>query len=290
MSSGPLTATVIIPHYNDVDRLARCLAALVPQSEGRDGVDILVCDNGSTEDLSPIKSAHPSVQFVTETEKGAGPARNRGVMESEGTWLFFLDADCVPAADWLASALTAAQTTTADIIGGRVDTFDETPGAKSGAEAYETVWAFQQRHYIENRGFSVTANMLTRRAVFDSVGPFINGLPEDIDWCRRARKAGHRLSYNDTLRVAHPTRQDWPALKRKLRRLTAERFALDGSNRAKWALRALLVFAQAIKQAPQALIHPDLTIQERFSALGTLARACGLRAYWMLRQAAGRSI
>ena len=88
-----------------------------------------------------------------ETEKGAAVARNRGVAETTAPRLFFIDADCIPAPDWLAVGREVA--VRADLIGGRVDVFDETPAPRSGAEAFETVFAFNFRKYIEVQGFSV---------------------------------------------------------------------------------------------------------------------------------------
>ena len=285
-------AAVIIPHYNDLERLGKCLDALAPQVAAvGDRAEVIVADNASPCDLGPVRSAYPWVRFVTETEKGAGPARNRGVAESAAPWLCFLDSDCVPGPDWLATALARAGS--ADVIGGRVDTFDETPHPRSAAEAFETVYAFHQKHYVENRGFSVTANMLTARSVFEDVGGFRNGYPEDIDWCRRARAKGYVLVYADDLAVAHPTRQDWPAMARKMRRLTAERLTLFGTGpkrRLLWAVRAFLVPGYALVQAPQALRHPGLSARERLSALAMLARITGLRMVWMWRQALGLPI
>jgi GT2 family glycosyltransferase len=36
-------------------------------------------------------------------------------------------------------------------------------------------------------GFSVTASMFVRRSVFEEVGGFRNGIPEDRDWCESVR-------------------------------------------------------------------------------------------------------
>ena len=86
--------------------------------------------------------------------------------------------------------------------------FDETPAPRSGAEAFEAVFAFDWRGYIANKGFTVTANMVTCRAVFADVGPFINGVSEDLDWYRRATAKGYRLQAAGDLRVGHPSRSD----------------------------------------------------------------------------------
>jgi GT2 family glycosyltransferase len=282
----PASAAVIIPHRNDVARLGRCLDALMPQVGA--GIEVVVVDNASTESLDGVRVAHPRVRIVTEPRAGAAHARNRGVAETAAPLLLLLDCDCVPAPDWLAAARAAAGR--ADLVGGRVDVFDETPPPRTGAQAFEAIFAFDNRSYVERKGFSVTANMTVRRDAFDAVGPFVHGLSEDVDWCRRARAKGFRLVYADDMRVSHPSRGDWPALERKTRRVTGELFALEGTGpgaRLKWGLRALVMPASIAAHAPRALRHPALSgPRERLAALGTLARLRLARMAWMLRQAA----
>lgn len=111
---------------------------------------------------------------------------------------------------------------TADLVGGRVSVFDETPPPRTGAQAFEVAFAFDNRAYIAAKGFSVTANLVTRRDVFLATGPFVHGVSEDLDWCRRATAKGFRLAYDDDLRVGHPSRNDWPALRRKWQRVAED--------------------------------------------------------------------
>jgi GT2 family glycosyltransferase len=285
---GPRLA-VIIPHYDDLRRLGACLDALAPQLASAGGaVEAVVVDNSSPVDLAPLRAVHPRLRFVTETRRGAAAARNRGVRETVAPFLAFLDCDCVPAPDWLAAACRLAGT--AAVIGGRIDTFDETPGPRSGAEAFEAVFAFNQRAYVEKMGFSVTANLLTSRAVFADVGELIVGLSEDVDWCRRATAKGHALVYADALRVAHPTRSDWPSLAKKWRRTTLEGFHLNGTSpaaRAKWALRALAVAGSGLLHLPKLVASDRLaSTTERARGAVTLVRLRLARAGWMLGQAA----
>lgn len=283
-------AAVIIPHYNDTVRLARCLGALMPQVPAT--IEVVVVDNGSTQPLDQVRAAHPDLRIVTETRKGAAMARNRGVTETTAPRIFFLDCDCVPDPDWLATALQVADR--GDLVGGTVTLFDETPPPRSGAEAYETVFAFDNAGYIARDGFSVTANLLTRRDVFDAVGPLEPGMSEDIEWCRRATSKGYSLVHAPELCVAHPTRADWPAIERKWRRLTRELFGMTGGGtaaRAKWGLKALAMPLTILTHAPKILSHPGLNdAQERWAALVMLIRLRLLRTGWMLKQAAGGSI
>lgn len=293
MSIMNAECVVIIPHYNDIARLRRCLGALRVQD--RAGIDILVVDNGSTESLDSVKAENPGVRFVTEPAKGAALARNCGVAESRAATLIFLDSDCVPAPGWLAAARRAAGR--ADIVGGAIDVFDETPPPRSGAEAFETVFAFNYKDYIERKGFSVTANLVTARSVFEAVGPFVNGLSEDAEWCFRARDRGFRLALDEAMRVSHPTRSDWPALVRKWRRIAREMFVLHmqahpgTAGRLRWALRALAMAASWLPHLPRLLFSRRLGgAGERWRGALTLIRLRLLRSWWMLRQAAGTTI
>lgn len=282
---------VIIPHYNDLDRLAKCLEALAPQLAAHPQIDCLVVDNDSPCDLGPLKTAYPGIRFVCEATKGAAAARNRGVAETTAPGLLFIDSDCVPRADCLATALRLLPDLIPgqpELLGGRVETFDETPAPRSGAEAFETVFAFDQKSYVEKKGFSVTANLLTTRAVFDATGPMVVGLSEDVDWCRRATACGHVLAYNDALVVAHPTRQDWPALSKKWRRTTHEMYHSAGTSpkaRVKWGIRALAMVASILPHIPQIFTNDRLSGTERWRALSMLIRLRLSRAFWMLQQA-----
>jgi GT2 family glycosyltransferase len=277
-------AAIIIPHYNDVTRLTRCLEALAPQLSAQ--TELVVVDNASTDDLGAVQRAFADVRFVTEPLKGAAAARNRGVVETTAPLIFFLDADCVPEPDWVQNAFAVSGR--GDLVGGAVSVFDETPAPRSGAEAFETVFAFNNRRYIEEEGFSVTANLLTRRDVFEDVGPLDGSQSEDVEWCQRAVSKGYTLVYAESLRVSHPSRSDWAALARKWRRMTHEGFGLNGTGgaaRVKWAAKALAMPISALVHVPKVLHDPGLRDgQERRAALGTLAALRLQRMIWMLRQ------
>src|SRR3546814_14051547 len=69
--------SVIVPHYDDVERLKLCLDALEAQSLLRSSFEIIVDDNGSPggkQALAALLGDRTSSVIVPE--KGAGPARN----------------------------------------------------------------------------------------------------------------------------------------------------------------------------------------------------------------------
>jgi GT2 family glycosyltransferase len=282
--------SVIIPHYNDPVRLRLCLSEL--RKNEKAGVEIIVVDNASPMPLDDLIADFPEVRFLSEPEKGAAPARNTGVAESNGEILAFIDADCVPAFDWVSTVRHVVDR--ADIVGGRVSIFDETPPPRSGAEAFEAVFAFNFQRYIEKQGFSGAGNLVTTRSVFDQVGPFKNGVSEDTEWTRRAVRKGFRLVYAGNLKVGHPSRQDWPALREKWRRMTKEGFALNGGSviaRFKWAGKAAMMPASIAAHLPKVLASPSLSsFSERLRGAAVLVRLRLLRMFWMLKQAMGANI
>ncbi len=216
--------SVIIPHYNDLDRLSLCLDALTRQ-RGVVPLEIIVADNGSPLDERVLlERINGRARLVHAPDRGAGPARNAGVAASTSAMLAFTDADCVPEPDWLANGITALST--GDLVGGQMTVFVEHHGPKSAAEAFEAVFAFDNAAYVADKGFSVTANLFTRRDVFDRVGGFRVGVSEDLDWCRRATALGFRLIYCPDASVGHPARANWPQLKHKWLRIQSETFAL----------------------------------------------------------------
>lgn len=284
MTQDTRTYSIVIPHFNDVARLRRCLEALMPQVDFELG-EVIVADNASTQDITPIAEAFPQVRIVTQPTPGAGPARNAGADASRGHWLFFIDADCVPGPGWVARGLAIAKP--GHVIGGRVDVFHETPPPMSGAEAFEAVFAFHMRTYLERDGFLASAHLVTSRAVYDDVGGFRQAVSEDKDWSQRAAQKGHGLGYDDGFVAAHPSRSDWAALRRKWRRLTSETFLLEGrgiGGRLKWVAKALLMPISVAPHGMQILRSRKLTGREKARALATLARLRLTRMVWMLGQ------
>jgi len=93
------TISVIIPSLNDSGYLAACLDALARQSRQAD--EIIVVDNDSTDATADVAHA-AGARVVDEPLRGIWPATAAGFDAASGDVLARLDADSVPAADWLA--------------------------------------------------------------------------------------------------------------------------------------------------------------------------------------------
>jgi glycosyltransferase involved in cell wall biosynthesis len=90
--------SVVIPALNDAGMLARCLEALELQTRKAD--EIVVVDNGSTDNTADVARA-AGARVILVPQRGIPVATAAGFDAAIGDLLARLDADSVPASDWL---------------------------------------------------------------------------------------------------------------------------------------------------------------------------------------------
>jgi cellulose synthase/poly-beta-1,6-N-acetylglucosamine synthase-like glycosyltransferase len=277
-STGKVDApliSVIIPHYNDLVNLERCMGLLAAQTLPRSQFEVVVADNNSRCGLQEVERVCSEMaRVVPAAIQGAGAARNAGVQASRGCFLAFIDSDCRAAPTWLERGLAALAT--AQIVGGRVDVDVEDPAHPTPVELFEKVFAFNFKRYIEKLGFSGTGNMFVPREAFDRVGSFRGRVAEDLDWGRRAIAAGYRWRYAEDVIVAHPARRTWKELTEKWGKWSREAFAAcleRPHGRIIWFGRSFLVLASPF--AHWAIVLRSTKLQgarQRLSAIAILFR------------------
>jgi glycosyltransferase involved in cell wall biosynthesis len=247
--------SIVVPHLNQPGPLERLLRSLHDQDFDMGRAEVVVVDNGSREAPEAVVAGFPGVRLARSEAPGPGPARNRGAELTSAPILAFTDADCVVDRNW-AGAILARFAADRDlaIIGGDVRVLLEAPGELSVAEAYEMVYAFPQRSYIERQGFSGAGNMAVRRPVFEAVGPFAGiEIAEDTDWGQRATRMGHRTVYAPEMIVHHPARRTLGEIYAKWDRNVSHHyraFAAGSAGKAKWLAKAA---ALALSPAGEAL-------------------------------------
>lgn len=224
----PPFVSVIIPVYNDSARLKLCLDALRHQTYPADRFEVLVVDNGSTDDIDAVARAFPSAVFSRETAPGSYAARNKALAVARGELLAFTDSDCIPAPSWLEQGvrvLTANEG--CGMIGGKIELFYRDPVRRSFAELYEAAFAFPQKFYIESNRYGATANVIACREAFETVGGFNAKLKSggDRDWGIRVFKAGYRQIYSPDAVVRHPARYTLKEIGRKDSRIAGGWYA-----------------------------------------------------------------
>jgi glycosyltransferase involved in cell wall biosynthesis len=252
--------SVVIPHLNQPEFLARCLASLASGSRLPD--EVIVVDNGSHTLPEAACAAH-GARLLTEAEPGPGPARNRGVSASSGDILAFIDADCLADPGWLAAAEVAMADPSATILGGDVRIALADPNRPTLTEAYESLYAYRMDRYIAREGFTGTGNLVVRRAVLEDVGPFAGiGVAEDTDWGQRATAKGYRIRFVGGMRAYHPARRSLAELRAKWDRQCAHAYTVacaKPKGRLRYALKALAMPFSPIAELPEIIGSDRIT-------------------------------
>ena len=84
--------SVVIPTYNRVAYLERCISSVIKQSYKID--EIIVIDNNSDDNTAEfIKSKYPFIKLFNEEKEGVSFARNYGIKKAKNKWIAFLDSD-----------------------------------------------------------------------------------------------------------------------------------------------------------------------------------------------------
>jgi len=193
-----MQASVIVPVRDGAAHLPALLAALAAQTHAP--LEVIVADDGSTDDSVAIAEAAPVVDAVVRSAgRGPGAARNAAAAAARGDVLAFTDADCMPAPRWLEAGLAAMAD--ADLVQGAV-----APPRDVAVGPWDRTIRVSTDH-----GLFETANLLIRRDLFERLGGFEpwlqpsdgKELGEDVWLGWRARRAGARVAFAADALVHH---------------------------------------------------------------------------------------
>ena len=288
MKSKEPLISVIIPHLNQPNGLEACLASLNSQILERSAFEVIVVDNGSRSLPKAVIERYPGTLLLQELKPGPGLARNRAIEAASGSILAFIDADCRAHPDWLRSALRSLQfSPDRTILGGDVQIWRENRTAITALEAYESVFAYRFKLYIEQHGFSGTGNLVVRRCDFDKVGPFRGiEVAEDIEWGQRARAAGYTFLYVPEMIVFHPARQSLQELFVKWDRHIQHAVNTGSKNamwKARWILRAFAILISPVFDWTKVVASDRIEgVSARIKAIFVLVAVRVYRAYKMI--------
>jgi glycosyltransferase involved in cell wall biosynthesis len=223
------------------------------------------------------------VRFLVERQPGPGPARNRGVAVARADLLAFVDADVRVAPGWLMAAVSAAGEDPLALLGGDVRIDVAVRRRMSDVEAFESVFSFRQQSYIRRKHYSVTANLVMRRAVFLKAGPF-DGIdrPEDRAFGERAHALGIRTRFAPEMLAFHPARKNGAEIRAKFARLAHQAFTAhmeQGRPVLLWELRAAATAVSSVAHAPMMVFSRRVTgLGNRWRGLTLLFRLRWQRA------------
>ncbi|PKO21859.1 MAG: hypothetical protein CVU38_12450 [Chloroflexi bacterium HGW-Chloroflexi-1] len=196
--------SVIVPASNAAETLSRCLAALASQTYPTSAYEVIVVDDGSTDDTAGIARA-AGVRVITQPNAGPAAARNRGAAAARGELLLFTDSDCAPAPGWIAALVVpfadarvagakgAYLTRQRDIVPRFTQLeYQERYDRMAGAETIDFIdtysAAYRRDVFLANRGF-------------DTIFPTAS--VEDQELSFRLAEKGYRLAFAAEAQVYH---------------------------------------------------------------------------------------
>ena len=89
--------SIIVPLYNSAAYLPRCLESLLHQDISLEEYEILLINDGSPDNSLDIVNEYalkyPNIRAFSQENKGTSGARNTGLLEARGTYVYFVDPD-----------------------------------------------------------------------------------------------------------------------------------------------------------------------------------------------------
>lgn len=267
MRSGMPPVSVIVPHFQQQEALKQCLSCLVAQDYGG-RVTIYIVDNSDSYGLKAWERDYPSVVFLWEPMPGSYHARNKAISVIKDEVIAFTDADCRPHPSWIREGVKRLLADDAiGIIGGQVIVTPAHDGAPTLNDWYEMATAFQQEHYIRRLHFAATANLFTRRSVFDRVGRFDSRLKSggDTCWGLAAYRQGYRLEYAPDAIVEHAARNRRELQQKTLRLAGGRRDQEPGWPACLYILAYGMIPPVKMLAAVIRYRHPQLRLRHRLA-------------------------
>jgi GT2 family glycosyltransferase len=215
-NNSPLIS-VIIPAFNRRAELEGLLAFLEKQTLHQNQFEIIVVDDGSTDDTPAFlkavsRSGKNNFYFYCRQNSGPGSARDHGMLMAHAPFFAFTDTDCRPFPNWLEELLLPFQEKDVGAVGGAEEVHKDdsvlihaihfcmtspfTTGGLRGKQGIKLA-----RYYPRTFNMAISREAFNKTAGFR---PLYHG--EDVELSFRIKKEGFRVCYNQNARVYHKRR------------------------------------------------------------------------------------
>jgi GT2 family glycosyltransferase len=283
--------SVSVVSYRTPALVERCLSALASQRPSL-GIDVTVVDNASNDGSAElVERQFPWVRLIRNARNvGFGAAHNQALRQARGRYWLILNSDAAPAPGALATLVGFLDANPQVAVAGpklRYPDGSVQPSRRRfptlatlflESTLLQRIWpdnALLRRYYVQDCSddelqdvdWLVGACLCARAAAAHQVGLLDERFfmySEELDWCRRFRAAGWRVSYVPSAEVVHlegaSSRLDLAARDRLFQASKLEYAAKWHGPLVAQALRAYLVLEYLVRGLEEAL---KLTLRSR---------------------------
>jgi GT2 family glycosyltransferase len=197
--------SVVVCTHNGGQTLAQCLERV--RGLSYPDFEVIVVDDGSTDDSAEIARAHGATLVQTE-HRGLSFARNAGVARATGDVVAFLDDDAYPDPDWLQYLAAALRANAHAGVGGpNIPPDDDGLVADCVAAApggpIHVLISDREAEHVPG------CNMAFRKSALEEIGGFDErfwAAGDDVDVCWRLQESGRTLGFSAGAVVMHRRR------------------------------------------------------------------------------------
>jgi len=253
MSSDRAKLAVVIINYNTAKLVIDCLESLLPELPGIDA-KVIVVDNASADDSLLLlrdwinaRGVHQFQVIEAATNSGFSAGNNLGMKAVDAEYYLLLNSDTIVRPGAISLLLqTADDNPKAGIVSPRLEWPNATPQESCfrclspvseliGSAQTGPITAMLKRfdvplpvsHSISWPYWTSFACVLVHREMVNEIGPMDEGFFmyfEDVEFCRRAHKAGWKVVHNPKARVVHLRGGSSPVKQRALQRKRLPRY------------------------------------------------------------------
>ena len=203
IGSKQIEVSIIVPAYNEEKTISDCLDSLLSQNYPSDKYEVIVVNDGSTDNTESIIRAfakeYPHVILVSEENRGKGSAQNFGLKYARGNLVLITDADAVVPPDWI-STMTQELRKADVALGGCYLYLTSTVSRLEKIQNAEYLISFK---YGGFRGVPRSgANIGFKKTLADGLGGFNESIKSTTaDFVKRAKAKGYVIGFNPDIAV-----------------------------------------------------------------------------------------
>lgn len=303
--------SVIIPCHNAASFIGETLDSVFTQAWPN--IEVIVIDDGSTDASATVVSGFGSANLICQDRKGAAAARNRGLTESAGDFLQFLDADDIIDPDKISLQMARVRERPGCVAVAEWGRFRRSPA--EAIFASDSTWEdlspveWLVRSRTDGLGMLFPALWLVPRPIAVAAGPWNEALTlnDDGEYFSRVVLAsagvlfcqGARCRYRSGLADSLSSSKNWASGLAAIAMCEAQMRAREDSERVRrgfalsWQHLAHGAYPYAPALAEEALahartLHPAVIRPDGGPAFKTLSRLVGWRTARRLQVACGR--